>query len=78
MVPKGLHRVHQILHHPEEENHFPKGRCQNCQFGEKLSMLNQRTLTIGGRITVQLVSSLTRLELTNEGNIIIFVFSEAV
>ena len=31
---------------------------------------NQRTLTIAGRITVQLVSSLTRLELTNEGNII--------
>ena len=32
--------------------------------------LGQRTLTFGGRITVQLVSSLTRLELTNEGNII--------
>ena len=26
----------------------------------------QRTLTVGGRITVQLVSSLTRLELTNK------------
>ena len=38
----------------------------------------QRTLTIGGRITVWLVSSLTRLELTNERNIILFVFSEAV
>ena len=38
----------------------------------------QRTLTVGGRITVRLVSSLTRLELTNEGNIILFVFSEAV
>ena len=31
-----------------------------------------------GRITVRLVSSLTRLELTNEGNIILFVFSVAV
>ena len=40
--------------------------------------LEQRTLTIGGRITVQLVSSLTRLELTNNWNIILFVFSEAV
>ena len=39
---------------------------------------NQRTLTIGGRITVRLVSSLTRLELTNEWNMILFVFSEAV
>ena len=38
----------------------------------------QRTLTVGGSITVRLVSSLTRLELTNEGNIILFVFSEAV
>ena len=33
----------------------------------------QRTLTVEGRITVRLVSSLTRLELTNEGNIILFV-----
>ena len=38
----------------------------------------QRTLTFGGRIHVRLVSCLTRLELTNEGNIISFVFSEAV
>ena len=41
-------------------------------------MLNQRTLTVGGSIDVRLVSSLTRLELTSEGNIILFVFSEAV
>ena len=40
--------------------------------------MRQRTLTVGGRITVRLVSSLTRLELTNEGNIILIVFSEAV
>ena len=33
---------------------------------------------VGGWITVWLVSSLTRLEMTNEGNIILFVFSEAV
>ena len=32
----------------------------------------------GGSITVWLVSSLTRLELTSEGNINLFVFSEAV
>ena len=38
----------------------------------------QRTFTVGGRITEQLVSSLTRLELTNERNLILFVFSEAV
>ena len=38
----------------------------------------QRTLTVGGRIIVWLVSSLTRLELTNEGNKMLFVFSEAV
>ena len=43
-----------------------------------LRVLEQRTLAIGGRITVQLASSLTWLELTNEGNIILFVFSEAV
>ena len=41
-------------------------------------MPTQRTLTIGGRIPVRVVSSLTRLELTNEGNIILFVFSEAI
>ena len=39
---------------------------------------NQRTLTVGGSITVQLVSSLTSVKLTNEGNIILFVCSEAV
>ena len=43
-----------------------------------VQLLLQRTLTVGGRITVRLVTSLTRLELTNEGNIILFVFSEAV
>ena len=43
-----------------------------------ICMLGQRTLTVGGSITVWLVSSLTRLELTSEGNIILFVFSEAV
>ena len=44
----------------------------------KVRTFRQRTLTVGGRITVRLVSSLTRLELTNEGNIILFVFSESV
>ena len=38
----------------------------------------QRTLTVGGSITVQLISSLTSVKLTNEGNIILFEFSEAV
>ena len=59
-------------------------------YKQKLSMTQQLTtqadiLTwarehspFGGRITVWLVSSLTRLEQTNEGNMILFVFSEAV
>ena len=38
----------------------------------------QRSLTVGGRITVQLVSGLTRLELTKKENLLIFVCSEAV
>ena len=38
----------------------------------------QRTLTVGGSITVRLVYSLTSVKLTNEGGIILFVFSEAV
>ena len=33
----------------------------------------QRTLTVGGRITVLLASSLTRLDLTNEENMLLFV-----
>ena len=32
----------------------------------------QRTLAIGGRITVHLVSSLTKLDLTNEENMLFF------
>ena len=39
---------------------------------------NQRTLTVVGMITVRLVSSLTRLELTNKGNMLLFVCGEAV
>ena len=36
-------------------------------------------LTVGGRITVRLVSSLTRLNLTKEeNNMLLFVSSEAV
>ena len=38
----------------------------------------QRTLTVRGRITVRLVSSLTTLDLTNEENMLLFVCSEAV
>ena len=37
-----------------------------------------RTITIGGRITVQLVSSLTRFDLTKGENMLLFVCSEAV
>ena len=37
-----------------------------------------RTLIVWGRITVQLVSSLTRLDLTSEAYVLLFVCSEAV
>ena len=43
-----------------------------------MSILGQRTLTVdGGRITAQLVSSLTRLDLTKEENLLFFVCREA-
>ena len=48
-----------------------------CLIG-KMLWVGQRTLTIGGRITVQLVSSLTRLDLTKKENMLLFVLSEAV
>ena len=35
-------------------------------------------LNVGGRITVDLISSLTRLDLTTEENMLLFVCSEAV
>ena len=38
----------------------------------------QRTLTIGGSKTVQLVSSLTGLDLTKKENMLLFVCSDAV
>ena len=38
----------------------------------------QRPLTVRGSVTVLLVSSLTRLELTNKGNMLLLVCSEAV
>ena len=65
------------------DSHRPGGssngeRLLGALLVNSLSYFQQRTLTVGGSITVQLVSSLTRLELTNEGNIILFVFSEAV
>ena len=37
-----------------------------------------RTLIVWGRITVQVVSSLTRLDLTSEAYVLLFVCSEAV
>ena len=40
--------------------------------------MKQRTLTVGGSITVCLVSSLTRLDLTKYENMLLFVYSEAV
>ena len=59
-----------------------KGHFANSTFAasnqSSFEDFDQRTLTVGGRIIVWLVSSLTRLKLTNEGNIILFVFSEAV
>ena len=48
-----------------------------CLIG-KMLWVGQRTLTIGGRITVWLVSSLTRLDLTKKENMLLFVLSEAV
>ena len=62
---------------PTRQFHLPK-LSSIFSLENLIRMFNQRTLAIEGRITVQLVSSLTRLELTNEGNIILFVFSEAV
>ena len=44
-----------------------------------LKMLNKhRKLTIEGMITVQLVSSLTRLDFTSKESMLLFVCSEAV
>ena len=40
-------------------------------------MLNQRTLTVGKRITVRLDFSLKRLDLTKEENMLFFACSEA-
>ena len=34
---------------------------------------NQRTLTVGGRITVQLISSFTGFDLTKKENMLLFV-----
>ena len=43
-----------------------------------LFRISQKTLNFGGRITVWLVSSLTRLDLTKEDNMFLFACSEAV
>ena len=52
--------------------------CQSNAGKMVTEHFSQRTLTVGERITLRLVSSLTRLELTNDGHMILFVFSEAV
>ena len=44
----------------------------------RFHQVGQKRLTIGGRITVWLVSSLTRLDLTKKENMLLFVLSEAV
>ena len=44
--------------------------------GEQLDRPNQRSLSIGGSITVLLVSSLTWLDLTKQHNMLLFVCSE--
>ena len=41
-------------------------------------LITQRTLTIVGSVAVHLVSSLTRLDLTNKENMLFFVCCEAV
>ena len=45
---------------------------------EIMKYIGQRTLTVGGRITVQMPSRLTRLALTKKENMMLFVSSEAV
>ena len=47
------------------------GRLQNARLD--IIFFYQITLTIGGMITVQLVSRLTRLDLTNTKNVVICV-----
>ena len=40
-----------------------------------IRLLDQRTLTVGGSITVQMISSLTRLDLTKE-EIVLYVVKQ--
>ena len=44
----------------------------------RFHQVGQKRLTIGGRITVWLVSSLTRLDLTKNENMLLFVCCEAI
>ena len=48
-----------------------------CYYGSSDDRLYQRTLAVGGRITVWLVSSLSRLDLTKKEKMLLLVFSEA-
>ena len=59
---------------------FYAERGRNTKFQKNLSNdgLHQTTLTAGGRITVRLVSSLTRQDLTQKENMLLFLCSEAV
>ena len=58
--------------------HFNEPCMRFFSIGVHFVYKTQRTLTVGGSITVQLISSLTSVKLTNEGTIILFEFSEAV
>ena len=48
-----------------------------CYYGSSDDRLYQRTLAVGGRMTLWLVSSLSRLDLTKKEKMLLLVFSEA-
>ena len=71
----GLCRL-QIRHIPNVRSivWIPSTYFRDKQRGHKDCNKNQKTLTVGVRITVQLVSSLTRLDLTKEENILVVYY----
>ena len=64
----------------EGEREKRKSVCERGRESEseRQRWKEQRTLIVEGRITVQLASSLTRLELTNEENMLLWECSETV
>ena len=45
----------------------------SCHIQIVYELFDQRTLTVGGMVTVQFVSSLTRFDLTKEESVMLFV-----